>query len=396
MISPQGYSYGEDPKADNPFWSDEEIADNLTATATVDNSTGIPSVEVTKSGYNINFDFKNIKGDKGDTGAQGPQGETGATGEAGKDGVSPEVISTGSTVSGTIAGTITGASGTIINVFNGAQGEKGDTGPQGPAGSDAVVPDNVLAEIVDTVTELPTDTPLYDHHAIKETEYGGTQNDVGNFYIARTQITALNSDGSFSTVDQNGNTGTGQINMPTATTTWEKNSTAYLAWNSNTYFFKQAQSYPIINMRPYFGASGTDDTITSMFKVYKTDKTTGTVSSLSVSEITTLFTDLANGDFDNWYIDNGDSNRAIYHAIARGGNSYSVYDFKLYITGFYNNTDIINSWAELDGQTEYYHIVIGGITGEDTIYTRLGWLNSNAEVEYLNNTTTAMISYTPS
>lgn len=29
MVSPQGYRYGKDPKADNPFWTDEEIKPEL-------------------------------------------------------------------------------------------------------------------------------------------------------------------------------------------------------------------------------------------------------------------------------------------------------------------------------------------------------------------------------
>lgn len=47
------------------------------AEATIDNNTGVPSVEVSLSGTTLKFDFKNLKG------AQGPQGATGATGPAG-------------------------------------------------------------------------------------------------------------------------------------------------------------------------------------------------------------------------------------------------------------------------------------------------------------------------
>lgn len=61
---------------------------------------------------------------------------------------------------------------------------------------------NVLAEVTDSVVEN-TDAG-YDYHTIKETEYNGTVNDVGSFYVARKQITALNTDGSFTTVDQAG------------------------------------------------------------------------------------------------------------------------------------------------------------------------------------------------
>lgn len=111
MISPQGYNYGNDPKSDNPFWTDEEIKEEITATASVDNSTGTPSVDVTKNGYNFDFSFHNLKGekgDKGDTGATGPQGERGETGATGATGPRGEM---------------------------GPQGPQGEAGPQGPAGS---------------------------------------------------------------------------------------------------------------------------------------------------------------------------------------------------------------------------------------------------------------------
>lgn len=50
------------------------------AEATIDNNTGVPSVNVSLSGTTLKFDFKNLKGAKGDAGAKG---ETGATGPAG-------------------------------------------------------------------------------------------------------------------------------------------------------------------------------------------------------------------------------------------------------------------------------------------------------------------------
>lgn len=47
------------------------------AEATIDNNTGVPSVDVSLSGTTLKFDFKNLKG------AQGARGATGATGPAG-------------------------------------------------------------------------------------------------------------------------------------------------------------------------------------------------------------------------------------------------------------------------------------------------------------------------
>lgn len=88
-----------------------------TVSATVDETTGTPSVEVETSGpdtaKNISFAFSGLKGergekgdkgDTGDTGPQGIQGETGETGPQGKQGP------------------------------RGPQGEVGPQGPEGPQG----------------------------------------------------------------------------------------------------------------------------------------------------------------------------------------------------------------------------------------------------------------------
>lgn len=110
-ISPQGYTYGKKPESTNPFWGNEQITiPDIQATATVDDSTGTPSVDIqkTQDGTDVTFDFafKGLKGEQGaqgETGAQGPagatgpQGETGPagpqgeTGAAGKDGVTPSI-----------------------------------------------------------------------------------------------------------------------------------------------------------------------------------------------------------------------------------------------------------------------------------------------------------------
>lgn len=122
-ISPHGYNLGEDPKSENPFWKDgeDESVNRIYATASVDDSTGVPSVDTTKSisGRNITFgfDFHNLKGkdgEKGDTGPQGPRGLQGFEGPAGPAGPQGPIGETGP---------------------EGPQGPKGDTGPQGPAGS---------------------------------------------------------------------------------------------------------------------------------------------------------------------------------------------------------------------------------------------------------------------
>lgn len=88
-------------------------------TASVDNETGTPYVDVTETGTGTDFSFDlafhNLKGDKGDTGA---------TGQTGQDGFSPSV-----TVEQTEAGatiTATDKDGTTsANIYNGADGQDG-------------------------------------------------------------------------------------------------------------------------------------------------------------------------------------------------------------------------------------------------------------------------------
>ena len=73
-----GATGAQGPAGDSPI---------VTASATVDNTTGTPSVSVTKTGSelfpNFAFEFHNLKGPTGATGSQGPAGETGPAGPAG-------------------------------------------------------------------------------------------------------------------------------------------------------------------------------------------------------------------------------------------------------------------------------------------------------------------------
>ena len=138
-------------------WADEEGgASDLTATASVDANTGTPSVEVSKTGNNIDFAFHNLKGERGATGATGPQGETGATGPQGEQGIQGIQGVQGNDGVGisNIAYKETDASGNNVYTITltnsstydftanrgpqGAQGATGATGATGASGNDGV------------------------------------------------------------------------------------------------------------------------------------------------------------------------------------------------------------------------------------------------------------------
>lgn len=86
-LSPQGYLYESDG-ALHPFWEQDGgggtgTVPDITATASVDGTTGTPSVNVTQDGEhgeNIDFAFSGLKGEKGDKGDIGPQGPKGEDG----------------------------------------------------------------------------------------------------------------------------------------------------------------------------------------------------------------------------------------------------------------------------------------------------------------------------
>lgn len=128
--------------------------------ATVDDATGTPYVDVDTSGpdtaLNISFAFHNLKGSKGDTGEQGPSGETGPQGEtgprgekgetgpAGADGgyYSPAVDSSGNLNWTPSKSGMPSVDGANIRGPQGPSGENGAQGPQGdqgPAGANATI-----------------------------------------------------------------------------------------------------------------------------------------------------------------------------------------------------------------------------------------------------------------
>lgn len=113
-----------------------------TPTASVDDQTGTPSVQVSASGPDtakvFSFAFHNLKGAKGETGATGPQGPKGDTGETGAAGVTSAVVNVDNT-SGTPSATATVQNGVLTINISGIKGEQGNSGYTGAAGELEVV-----------------------------------------------------------------------------------------------------------------------------------------------------------------------------------------------------------------------------------------------------------------
>ena len=118
---------------------------NITATGSISEDGGNPSVTVTKTGTvdnpNLEFNFKNIKGEKGDPGADstvpGPAGQDGSPGVTPNITANASVSNTTGTPEVTVTKTGTAENPTLNFAFSGL---KGETGPQGVAGRDSTVP----------------------------------------------------------------------------------------------------------------------------------------------------------------------------------------------------------------------------------------------------------------
>lgn len=178
------------------------VTPHVTATASVNDQTGVPGVTVVRSGTdeapNFDFNFVNLKGEDGAPGAQGPQGltgatgpagaqgprgftgATGATGPAGADGYSPAVSVTD--IPGGHRVTITdethplGVSFDVMDGTDGTDGQDGSPGPQGPQGQPgAGVPEGgTVGQILTKAAAVDYDTEWMDNEAAA-VDYDNTQ-----------------------------------------------------------------------------------------------------------------------------------------------------------------------------------------------------------------------------
>ena len=197
-VGPQGPQGPQGEKGADGTSGKDGVTADITVVATVDDSTGTPSVEVTKSGTAANpifdFDFSGLKGDKGDTGATGPEGPTGKDGKEGSVGPQGPKGDTGPQ----------GPEGP-----QGPQGEVGPQGPQGPKGDSAssewktmTVPSTGSLSSVFNTAKAQGATELYVNNAVmsgvrsgSETtvQYMDTDGSVKNYTATYTKVTTTQS-----------------------------------------------------------------------------------------------------------------------------------------------------------------------------------------------------------
>ena len=195
------------------------VTPHVTATASVNDQTGVPGVTVVRSGTdaapNFDFNFLNLKGENGAPGAPGPQGltgptgpagaqgprgftgATGATGPAGADGYSPAVSVTD--IPGGHRVTITdethplGISFDVMDGVDGTDGQDGSPGPQGPQGQPgAGVPEGgAVGQILTKASAVDYDTEWMDNEA-SAVDYDNTQSGLAadNMQAAVDEINA--------------------------------------------------------------------------------------------------------------------------------------------------------------------------------------------------------------
>ena len=152
---------GIDPKTGRLFTESGGVS-RISATASVDDTTGTPNVEVENNNGSLDFKFSGLKGETGPQGPPGPEGEPGPAGpqgEQGQQGPQGQPGADGQAATIQIGTVTTGKPGSQASVTN--SGTQSDVilnftipqGPRGPAGTQAVI-----SAISGTSVELTNNT----------------------------------------------------------------------------------------------------------------------------------------------------------------------------------------------------------------------------------------------
>lgn len=183
----------------------------ITASASVDNSTGTPSVTVTKTvtqdnKIDISFEFSNLKGADGKDGRDGKDGTNGTNGT---DGVTPNITATANVTntsgvpSVTVTKTGTNEAPNFDFAFSNLKGNDGQNGTNGTDGQNGVTPSITASASVDGNTGTPS---------VNVTKTGTDENPVFNFAFSNLKG-ASGQDG------QNGTNGTNGVGIASITKT---------------------------------------------------------------------------------------------------------------------------------------------------------------------------------